>query len=138
MLNKVILQVNVTRDVELRYTSSGAAIAKVGMAVNDAWKDKATGEKREEVCFIDGTVFGKSAEIINQYVSKGSKLLIVGKLKLEQWQDQNGQKRQKHSIAIEDFNFLDSKQSGGQDRHNQQKSNGYQPQEDEYQDSIPF
>ena len=138
MLNKVILQVNVTRDIELRYTGSGSAIAKVGMAVNDTWKDKSTGEKREEVCYIDGTVFGKSAEIINQYVSKGSKLLIVGKLKLEQWQDQNGQKRQKHSIAIEEFNFLDSKQSGGQDRHNQQKSNGYQPQEDEYQDSIPF
>ena len=144
MLNKVILQANLTRDVELRYAPSGTAIAKVGLAVNNTYKDK-DGNKRDDTLFIDGSVFGRSAEIVNQYLHKGSKVLVEGRLKLESW-EKDGQKHHKHSVAIESFQFLDSKEAGStqqaptpQTRHEEQKSNGYQTQTVEIDDeSIPF
>lgn len=128
MFNKVILIGNLTRDVELRYTQSGSAVAKFGLAVGRSWKDKNTGDKKDEVCFIDINIFGRSAEIANQYLSKGKKVLIEGRLHLEQWQDQTGQKRSKHSIYAESFQFLDSK--GDSLGDNQQ--NDYQ-ENDDYQ-----
>lgn len=99
MFNKIILVGHLTRDIELRYTPSGAAIGKSAIAVTR--KYSTNGEKREEICFVDITFFGKSAEIANQYLTKGSKLLIEGVLKFEQWTDQNGQSRSKHSISVE-------------------------------------
>lgn len=119
MFNKVIFQANLTREVELRYTQGGTAMAKFGIAVNDSWKDQNTGEKREEVMYIDANVFGRSAEICNQYLHKGSKVLIEGKLKLESWQDQTGQKRSKHSVSVESFQFLDSRADSPQQNHRQ-------------------
>ena len=125
MFNKIILQATLTRDIELRYTGGGAAIAKLGLACNDTWKDQ-NGQKHEEVLFIDGNIFGKAAEVANKYLSKGSKVLISGKLVLEQWQDQNGQKRSKHSIKIETFDFLDTKSSNGQANNQGQQQNEQQ------------
>lgn len=135
MFNKVILIGNLTRDVELRYTGSGSAIAKFGLAVNRNWKDRNSGERREEVCYVDINIFGRSAEIANQHLSKGKRILIEGRLQFEQWQDQNGQKRSKHSISAENFQFLDSKgdtNSGG--GFNNDYSNNQQPQ----RDASPF
>ena len=109
VFNKVILIGNLTRDVELRYTQGGSAIAKFGLAVNRAWKDRNTGEKRDEVCYIDINIFGRSAEVANQHLAKGKRILVEGRLQFEQWQDQTGQKRSKHSISAESFQFLDSK-----------------------------
>lgn len=108
-MNKVILVGNLARDVDLRYLPSGAAVATFGLATNRSWKDKTSGEKKQEVMFIDIKMFGRSAEIANQYLAKGKKVLIEGRLQLEQWQDQNGQNRTKHSIFCESFEFLDSK-----------------------------
>ena len=99
MFNKIVLVGHLTRDIELRYTQSGAAIGSCGIAVTH--KYTLNGEKREETCFIDITFFGKQAEIANQYLGKGSKLLVEGRLKFDQWQDNNGQNRSKHSIAVE-------------------------------------
>lgn len=123
MFNKVILIGNLTRDVELRYTGSGSAIAKFGLAVNRTWKDRNSGEKREEVCYVDINIFGRSAEIANQHLSKGKRILVEGRLQFEQWQDQAGQKRSKHSISAESFQFLDTKDSQGGGYNNDYSSN---------------
>lgn len=130
MLNKVLLIGNTTRPMELRYLPSGAAVAKTGLAVNRTWKDKMSGEQRQEVMFIDISIFGKSAEIANQYMLKGKKVLIEGRLVLEQWVDQSGQKRSKHSISVDNFQFLDSKSSSEGD-------GGYEQPTDEYFGAKP-
>jgi single-strand DNA-binding protein len=107
--NKVILAGNLTRDPELRYTPSGTAIAKFGLAVNRKWKDSQTNEMREEVTFIDIDAFGKQAETIGQYLKKGRPILLEGRLKLDQWDDkQTQQKRSKLGVVLESFSFLDS------------------------------
>lgn len=109
-MNKVIMIGHLARSIELKYTQSQMAIGKTAIAVTR--KYTLNGEKREETCFIDITFFGKSAEIANQYLSKGSKLAIEGYLKFEQWQDNNGQNRSKHSIAVESMEMLgDAKQN---------------------------
>lgn len=116
MFNKVVLVGNLTRDVELRYVNTGLAVGRSAIAVTR--KYSTNGEKREEICFVDITFFGKSAEIANQYLTKGSKLLIEGVLKFEQWTDQNGQPRSKHSVSVESMEMLGSK-----DQNTQQGSN---------------
>ena len=110
MFNKIVLVGHLTRDIELKYTQSGAAIGSCGVAVTR--KYTLNGEKREETCFIDITFFGKQAEIANQYLNKGSKLLIEGRLKFDQWTDNNGQNRSKHTVAVESMEMLgDAKQN---------------------------
>ena len=111
-LNKVILIGNLTRDPELRYSPKGTAIAKVGLAVNRTWKTD-TGEKKEEVTFIDCDLFGKTAENAGTYLKKGSQVFFEGRLKLDQWDDkQTGQKRSKLRVVLESFQFLDSGNRG--------------------------
>ena len=114
MFNKVILVGNLTRDIELRYSQSGMGIANTAIATSR--KYTSNGEKKEEVCFVDITFFARSAEIANQYLRKGSKILVEGRLNFDQWVDQNGQKRSKHSVVVETMQMLDSKgdnQGGG-------------------------
>ncbi|WP_456404649.1 single-stranded DNA-binding protein [Hydrogenimonas sp.] len=108
MFNKVILIGNLTRDVELRYLPSGQALAKCGIATNRRYKD-ASGMQKDETMFIDFTVWGRSAEVANQYLHKGSRVLLEGRLTLEQWTDQSGQKRSRHSITVENLKMLDRK-----------------------------
>jgi single-strand DNA-binding protein len=110
--NKVILVGNLTRDPELRYTPKGLAIAKIGMAVNRTWKSE-SGESKEEVTFVDVDAFGKQAEVLGQYVKKGSPLLVEGRLRLDQWDDkQTGQKRSRLGVVLEGFQFLGSGNRG--------------------------
>jgi len=117
MFNKIILVGNLTRDIELRYTQSGSGIANTAIATSRKFTQN--GEKKDEVCFVDITFFGRSAEIANQYLRKGSKILVEGRLKFDQWVDQNGQKRSKHSVIVETMQMLDSK---GDNQGNQQNS----------------
>ena len=106
--NKVILVGNLTRDPELRYTPKGTAIAKVGVAVNRVWTSE-TGEKKEEVTFVDVDIFGRTAENVSQYMRKGRPILIEGRLRLDQWDDkQTGQKRSKLGVVGEIVQFLGS------------------------------
>ncbi len=111
MFNKVILIGNLTRDVELRYLPSGQALAKCGIATNRRYKD-ASGMQKDETMFIDFTVWGRSAEVANQYLHKGSRVLLEGRLTLEQWTDQSGQKRSRHSVTVENLKMLDRKGEG--------------------------
>jgi single-strand DNA-binding protein len=108
MFNRVILVGNLTRDIELRYLPSGSAICTTGIATNRRFK-KQDGNMAEEVCFIDISLFGRTAEIANQYLKKGSKILVEGRLKLDTWTDQNGQKRSKHTIVVDNLQMLDGK-----------------------------
>src|SRR4030095_472470 len=104
--NKVILICNLTRDPELRYTPKGVAIAKFGMAVNRNWRTE-TGEQKEEVTFVDVDAFGRQAEVIGQYLKKGSLFMLEGRLKLDQWDDkQTGQKRSRLGVVLEGFQFI--------------------------------
>ena len=110
MYNKVILVGFLTRDIDLRYSPKGTAIAKSAIATNRFYIDTQTNEKKQETLFIDFTIFGRSAEVANQYLKKGSKVLIEGRLVLDQWIDSNGQKRYKHSVIVEKLQFMDTKE----------------------------
>jgi len=111
--NKVILMGNLTRDPEVKYTSSGTAIAKLGMAINRYWRNQ-DGQQQEETTFVDVDAFGRQAETIGQYLKKGRPIMVEGRLKLDQWDDkQTGQKRSKMGIVLENFQFLDSRGEGG-------------------------
>ncbi len=126
MFNKVILAGNLTRDIQLNYSQAGMGIANTAIATSRKFTQN--GEKKEEVCFVDITFFGRSAEVANQYLRKGSKILVEGRLKLDQWVDQNGQKRSKHSVVVETMQMLDSK---GDNQGSQ--NSGYAPQQGQQQ-----
>ena len=108
MLAKVSGVFRLAQDVELKYLPSGAALAKINLVNGSKYKTQ-SGEQKEETCFIEGVSFGKPAEIMNQYLSKGSKVFITGELSMDSWSDQQGNKRTKHKIKIDGFEFLDSK-----------------------------
>jgi single-strand DNA-binding protein len=129
MYNKVILAGNLTRDIEVRYTPSGSAIGSTGIASTRKFKSQ-TGEQKEEVLFIDITFFGRTAEIANQYLRKGSKVLVDGRLKLDQWTAQDGSKRSKHSITVENMTMLGGREEAQGDYH-------AAPAQDTYSESIP-
>jgi single-strand DNA-binding protein len=121
MYNKIILVGNLTRDIELKYTQGGMAISKTAIATSRKYKLN-TDEQKEEVCFVDITFFARSAEVANQYLHKGSKILVEGRLQFEQWVDQNGQKRSKHSVTVDIMQMLGSKNEesnnyGGIEQH---------------------
>jgi single-strand DNA-binding protein len=109
--NRVILVGNLTRDPELRYIPSGMAVADVGLAVNDRRKN-ANGEWIEETTFVDVTVWGRTAEVMSEYLTKGSPVLIEGRLKLDTWDGQDGQKRSKMRVVCERMQMLGAKGQG--------------------------
>jgi len=103
--NKVILMGNLTKDPELRFSSDGRAIGKLKMAVNRKWKDK-DGETKSEASFFDITAFGKAAEIVSQYVEKGSPLLVDGKLRSYNYENKEGERKYGTEVIMENFQFL--------------------------------
>ncbi len=150
MYNRIILLGNLTKDIELRYTQSGSAIGNTSIATSRKFKN-ANGEQSEETLFVDITMFGRTAEIANQYLRKGSQVLIEGRLKLDQWTAQDGTKRSKHSVVVESLKMLGSKEDSGQQRHSEQPQQQYKqpvqrsaetrpplPDADINEDEIPF
>src|SRR5688500_18394486 len=104
--NRVILVGNLTRDIDLKYTASNLAVTELGMAINDRRKN-ANGEWVEETTFVDVTLWGRTAEVAGEYLTKGSSVLIEGRLKLDQWDDkQTGQKRSKLRVVGERMQML--------------------------------
>jgi len=128
MYNELTVLGNLTRDIELRYTPNGSALAKGAIATSHKYKTQ-SGEQKEEVCFLDFSIFGKSAEVANQYLKKGSKVLLVGRLVFEQWTTQSGENRSKHSLRVDTMKMLDNKQDN--------QSNNYQPQVQQSQYTQP-
>ena len=101
--NRIILAGHVTRDPQLSYLPSQTAVVEFGLAASRKWKGQ-DGQVKEEVCFVDCRAYGKSAETLNQYVKKGSALLVEGRLQFDQW-EKDGQKRSKHRVAVDSFQF---------------------------------
>ncbi len=120
--NKVLLMGNLTRDPELSYLPSQTAVVDFGIAVNRKWKSK-DGEDKSEVCFVDCQAFGKTAENLNKYMEKGRPLFVEGRLKFDSWTDAQGQKRSKHKVLVESFQFIDSKPKA-EPEQSQQPSEG--------------
>ena len=143
--NRVILIGNLTRDPELRYTPSGMAVTDIGLAVNDRRKTP-NGEWVDEPTFIDITLWGRTAEVVSEYCTKGKPLMVEGRLKLDTWET-DGQKKSKLKVIGEKVQLLGTKDGGGsggdggyrQSAPRQQSSGGYdaydQPPPD---DEVPF
>ena len=113
-INTVILGGNLTRDPEVRYTPQGTAVASFGLAVNRTFRTK-EGEQKEEVCFVDVETWGRQAETCGEYLKKGRPVLVEGRLKLDTWENKEGQKRSKHKIRAIRVQFLGGR-SGGSSR----------------------
>ncbi|MCF7800292.1 single-stranded DNA-binding protein [Candidatus Babeliales bacterium] len=106
--NRVIMIGNLTRDPDYKQLSSGQAICRLSLASNRQFKNKQTGMMVQEVCFVDIDVWGAQAESCNQFLKKGSSALVEGRLKFDTWQDNEGQKRSKHSVVADRVTFLSS------------------------------
>lgn len=111
--NKVILMGNLTRDPQLKYLPNNNPVCEFGMAINRNWRDR-DGNQREEVCYVDLAAFGRQAETLNQYMSKGKPILVEGRLKYDSWTGQDGQKRSRLTVVAERFQFVGPRQGGGQ------------------------
>lgn len=113
-LNKVLLMGNLTRDPQVRYTPGGTAVAEIGVAVNRSWFDKQANARREEVTFVDVTLWGREAEVAGEYLSKGRQIFIEGRLQLDTWDDkQTGQKRSKMRVVCEHMQMIGGRGEGG-------------------------
>lgn len=146
MYSRTILVGNLTRDIELRYMPSGAAVAKSAIATSYKYKTS-SGEQKEEVCFLDFSIFGRSAEIANTYLRKGSKVLLEGRLVFEQWTTQDGSNRSKHELRVETMKMLDRKSDNQSQGYQQDATppNQYNPPQQQKipeididEDEIPF
>lgn len=107
--NKVILMGNLTRDPELRQAPSGAKVADLGLAVSETWRDK-NGQTKEVTCFVDVVVWDKLAELCQQYLAKGRPVLVEGRLQMDEWKNQQGEKRSKLRVRADTVKFLGSPQ----------------------------
>ncbi len=103
--NKILLLGNLTRDPQLSYTPNQTAVVDFGLAVNRKWTGQ-DGSAREETCFVDCRAFGKTAETINKYLTKGRPVFVEGRLTFDSWTAQDGTKRSKHRVTVENFQFL--------------------------------
>ena len=130
--NKVLLMGNLTRDPELRYTGSGAAVASFGLAVNR--KYKAGDEWKEEVCFVDITVWAKQAENCAEYLHKGSPVFVEGRLNYQSWESDTGQKRNKLEVVANNVQFMGRPGGGKEGGEGMQEGSGHA----ESKDDIPF
>lgn len=109
--NKVILLGNLTRDPETRVTANDLTICKMGLAVSRVYSTR-DGERREETTFVDVDAFGRQAEVITKYLRKGSPIMIEGRLRLDQWESNEGQKRSKLCVVLENFQFVGGRDGG--------------------------
>jgi len=120
--NRVILMGNMTRDPQLRYTPSGQAVADFGLAVNRRRRSN-DGERRDEAVFVDVTAWGRQAEVINEHFSKGRPIFLEGRLQLDEWTSQDGTRRSKLKVVLEQFQFItprNAPREGGPPRQEEQ------------------
>jgi len=136
--NKVLLMGNLTRDPQLSYTPNQTPVVDFGLATNRKWTGQ-DGSQREETCFVDCRAFGRQAENINKYLSKGQGVFIEGRLTFDSWTAQDGTKRSRHRVTVENSQFLPRTGGGGPDRA-QQGAGGAPPEPPEQGggDDIPF
>lgn len=148
--NRVILMGNLTRDPQTKYTQGGTAVSEIGLAVNRKWKDQKTNQWKDEVTFVDVTLWGRTAEVAGEYLQKGKQVLIEGYLKLDTWDDrESGQKRSKLRVVGETMTMVGAggggnRQASGGNSENSggnTDSGGYDSGSSDYSgsgDDIPF
>lgn len=140
-VNKVILVGNVGQDPEVRYLPNGGAVANVSIATSEIWTDKNSGQRQEKTEWHRVVFFGKLADVVSQYVKKGSKLYAEGKLQTRKWQDQSGQDRYTTEIVVDDFNgvmqMLDSRNDGGQQPQQSYQQPAQQCQQQQQTQQVP-
>jgi len=141
-LNKVLLLGNVTRDPEVRYTPKGSAVCDLGIAVNRAYTTD-SGEKREEVTFVDVTLWGRTAEVASEYLKKGRPVFIEGRLQMDSWDDkQTGQKRTRLRVVAENMQLLGGRPPGGGETSGESRQTSAPPKSsaaaEPDEDEIPF
>lgn len=147
-VNKAILIGNVGGDPEVRHMPNGNAVANITLATSDSWKDKNTGQQQERTEWHRVVFFGRLAEVVGEYVRKGSKLYIEGRLQTREW-EKDGVKRYTTEIVVDiggQMQMLDGKQDGGQQRQNAPQhapaqtpaQSAQQPNYDKFDDDIPF
>ena len=139
--NRVLLIGNLTRDPQLSYTPNQTAVVDFGMATNRRWTGQ-DGSQREETCFVDCRMFGKRAEVINKYCKRGNPLFVEGRLTFDSWEAQDGSKRSKLRVTVENFEFISGGGTGGgggggQARQNTGSMDSQVPQQSG-EDDIPF
>jgi single-strand DNA-binding protein len=136
--NKVLLMGNLTRDPQLSYTPNQTAVVDFGLAVNRRWTSR-DGEKKEETCFVDCRAFGRMAENVNKYMSKGRPLFVEGRLTFDSWTAQDGTKRSKLRVTVENFQFLPGTQATGARQTEQNAGDtASQIEQNAETDDIPF
>lgn len=147
-VNKAILIGNLGADPETRYTASGSAVSNIRLATSRQWRDRNTGEMQEETQWHRVVLFGKLGEIAGEYLRKGSKVYIEGRIQTRSWQDQQGQERWTTEIVAEEMQMLDSRgggsanmggpSGGGQQRPQQGGKEQPSPMDEDFDDDIPF
>lgn len=137
-VNKVIIVGNLGADPEIRYGQSGDAIANLKIATTESWKDKSSGEKKEETEWHRVTMFKRLAEIAGQYLKKGSQVYIEGKLKTRKWQDKDGNDRYTTEINADEMKMLGNRDRGGEDDKPAGVHGGGSTKKPSSDDDIPF
>jgi single-strand DNA-binding protein len=137
--NRVILAGHLTRDPALKRPTDTLVICEFGIAINHKWRDR-NDQDQEEVCFVDCAIFGKQAETFNQYMTKGRPVLVEGRLKLNQWETEGGQKRSKLSVVVDRFVFLGDggERQGSEARESATEPPVRPPPPPPTDDDIPF
>ena len=144
-VNKVILVGNLGNDPDMRYTAGGAAVANISLATTDSWRDKESGEKQERTEWHRIVFFGKLAEIVGEYLRKGSQVYVEGRLQTRKWQDKEGTDRYTTEIVANDMQMLGSRSGGSANfdspppkQDTEQKSEPKSAADDNFDDDIPF
>ena len=135
-LNKVLIIGNLGADPEIKYTQAGSPVANLSVATSERWKDKNTGEQKEQVEWHRVVIFGRLAEIAEQYLKKGSKIFIEGKLQTRDWEDSEGKKRYTTEVVAREMTMLDSK--GDSMESSSSASPSSKPNNDKFEEDIPF
>lgn len=136
--NKILLMGNLTRDPQLSYTPNQTAVVDFGLATNRRWTAQ-DGSQREETCFVDCRAFGRQAENMNKYLSKGKLVFIEGRLSFDTWTAQDGTKRSKHRVTVENCQFMPA--AGSSDSIQKSAQNNmtdYDAASQKHDDDIPF
>jgi single-strand DNA-binding protein len=146
-INKVILVGNLGNDPDIRYTAGGAAVAHISLATTDSWKDKASGEQQDKTEWHRVVFFGRLAEIVGEYLRKGSQVYVEGRLQTNKWQDKSGNDRYTTEIVANEMQMLGGRAGGGMPANNQapapmaddRADSGSAPADNEFvDDDIPF
>ncbi|MCK4950941.1 MAG: single-stranded DNA-binding protein [Gammaproteobacteria bacterium] len=143
-INKAIIVGNVGQDPEVKYMPSGSAVAELSVATTESWKDKQTGEKQERTEWHRITFFGKLAEIVGEYVRKGSQVYVEGSIRTEKWQDKSGNDRYTTKIIANEMQMLGGRSGGSASFGGNQGASASAPKPepvaagDDFDDDIPF